>query len=105
MTFIAGRSGVQSGEVIAMLEYPAPTRLWYVLSALSLVGTALILFGLFAEPWPGPVRFWGQIASALGSCLWVVSRILPSPLRSVGALLAMPLVVVGICLLVATHVG
>jgi hypothetical protein len=88
-----------------MLEYPAPTRLRYVLSALALVGTALILFGLFGEPWPGPVRFWGQIASALGSCTWVVSPILPSPLRSVGARLGFPLVVVGICLLVASHVG
>jgi hypothetical protein len=90
--------------VIAMFAYPAPTRLTYGLSALALVGTALILYGLFTDPSSDPLRFWGQLASALGSCAFVVSATLPRPLRSVGAVLAIPLGVIGLCLFVASHV-
>jgi hypothetical protein len=93
-----------AGEVIAMrLEYPPPTTATYVMSAMALVGAALGLYLQFTEPYSGPpLRFWGQIVLPLGVCALIVSRIVPR-LRVVGALLGIPLVVVGIGLLVARH--
>src|SRR4051812_17249060 len=104
--FIESRTGVNAGEVMTMTsEYPEPTLLTYVLATIVLVGMAGGFYAQFSEPFSGlPVRFWSRIVLGVGVSSLALWRVVPARLRPAAALIGVAATVVGLFMIIASHV-